>query len=146
MTKTRTGETPFSLTYVSEAVIPAEIGLPSARCQETDQSNNDRALRQNLDLLEERREITAINEARYKQKMEAEYNQKVRTCTFKENEYVIRNNNASRAKKGGKLGPNWEGPYLIHEVKGGGAYSLKQLDGRIIPRTWNALDMRKCYM
>lgn len=141
-----TMETPFSLTYGSEAVIPAEIGIPSAGCNAVGNNDNDRLLRQNLDLLEERCEIAAINEAKYKQKLEAEYNRKAKVCEFKENEYVFRNNHASRADKGGKLGFNWEGPYLIHEVKGGEAYSLKQLDGMFIPRTWNVVDLRKCYM
>ncbi|KAD4179805.1 hypothetical protein E3N88_28396 [Mikania micrantha] len=35
----------------------------------------------------------------------------------------------SRAGEQGKMGPNWEGPYMVHEVLGKGAYSLALLDG-----------------
>ncbi|GJU11400.1 reverse transcriptase domain-containing protein [Tanacetum coccineum] len=67
-------------------------------------------LRQNLDLLEERREITAIREARYKQRVEKYYNKKVRHVQFKVGEFVLRKNEASRDATTGKLGTTWEGP------------------------------------
>ncbi|GJY88175.1 reverse transcriptase domain-containing protein [Tanacetum coccineum] len=64
------GDTPFSLTYKTEAVIPAEISMPTLRTAEIDMVHNDEALEINLDLLEERREKAAIREARSKAKME----------------------------------------------------------------------------
>nr|GFC65820.1 reverse transcriptase domain-containing protein [Tanacetum cinerariifolium] len=67
-------DTPFSLTYGTEAVIPAEIGMPTYRTRVVDVVNNDEELRLNLDLLEERRELAAINEARSKSKMTKYYN------------------------------------------------------------------------
>ena len=60
MIKSSNGETPFSLTYGSEAVIPVEIGMPSVRCALFDPLANDEALRLSLDLLEEKREVAAI--------------------------------------------------------------------------------------
>ncbi|GJY29065.1 reverse transcriptase domain-containing protein [Tanacetum coccineum] len=56
MIKTSNGDTPFSPTYNTEAVIPVEIGMPSLRCAEVDQVRNDEALMLNLDMLEEKRE------------------------------------------------------------------------------------------
>nr|GFD31818.1 reverse transcriptase domain-containing protein [Tanacetum cinerariifolium] len=64
MVKSSHGDTPFSLTYGTEAVIPAEIEMPTYRTTVVDAVNNDEELRLNLDLLEERRELAAINEAR----------------------------------------------------------------------------------
>nr|GEX47987.1 reverse transcriptase domain-containing protein [Tanacetum cinerariifolium] len=78
MVKSSHGDTPFSLTYGTEAVIPADIGMPTYRTTAVDVVNNDEELRLNLDLLEERRELAAINEA---------------------------SNDASHAAAGGKLGP-----------------------------------------
>nr|GFB75675.1 reverse transcriptase domain-containing protein [Tanacetum cinerariifolium] len=69
MIKSSHGDTPFSLTYGTEAVIPAEIEMPTYRTTAVDVVNNDDELRLNLDLLEERRELTAMNEARSKSKM-----------------------------------------------------------------------------
>ncbi|GJV66367.1 reverse transcriptase domain-containing protein [Tanacetum coccineum] len=63
------------------------------------------------DMLEERREITVIREARYKQPVKKYYNKKVRHVQFKVGEFVLRKNEASKAANTGKLGPTWKGPY-----------------------------------
>nr|GFA12890.1 reverse transcriptase domain-containing protein [Tanacetum cinerariifolium] len=63
MIKSSHGDTPFSLTYGTEAVIPAEIGMPTYRTTAVDVVNNDDELHLNLDMLEERRELVAMNEA-----------------------------------------------------------------------------------
>ncbi|XP_071708918.1 uncharacterized protein [Rutidosis leptorrhynchoides] len=42
--KTSTGETPFSLVYGSEAVVPAKIGVPTFRIQNFDEESNSDAL------------------------------------------------------------------------------------------------------
>ncbi|GJR83308.1 reverse transcriptase domain-containing protein [Tanacetum coccineum] len=64
--KASNGDALFSLTYGTEAVIPAEIGMPTLRTAEVDLVQNDEALEINLDLLEERREQAAIREAKSK--------------------------------------------------------------------------------
>nr|GEV65699.1 reverse transcriptase domain-containing protein [Tanacetum cinerariifolium] len=46
-------ETSFSLTYGTEVVIPAEIGMPTLRTAKVDMIKHDEALEINLDLLEE---------------------------------------------------------------------------------------------
>ncbi|XP_022018984.1 uncharacterized protein LOC110919012 [Helianthus annuus] len=93
MPKTSTGETPFSLVYGSEAVIPAEIGLPSPRMTAVNTVDNEAERRLDLDLLEERREIARIREAKYKTQLERYYNTRVRICTFIPGEYVFRDRN-----------------------------------------------------
>nr|GFD17982.1 reverse transcriptase domain-containing protein [Tanacetum cinerariifolium] len=98
MIKSSNGDTPFSLTYETEAVIPAEIGMPTLRTTEVDLVGNNEALEINLDLLEERKEEAAIREAKSKSKMEKYYNSKVQNTSFKPGDLVYRNNDASRAK------------------------------------------------
>ncbi|GJX72948.1 reverse transcriptase domain-containing protein [Tanacetum coccineum] len=61
--KSSHGDTPFSLTYGTEAVIPAEIGMSTYHTAAVDVVHNDEELQLNLDLLEERRERAAIREA-----------------------------------------------------------------------------------
>ena len=51
--RTPTGETPFWLTYGSEAVIPAEVRLTSHRVHNHDESKNDEAICLQLDLVDE---------------------------------------------------------------------------------------------
>ncbi|GJS98674.1 reverse transcriptase domain-containing protein [Tanacetum coccineum] len=70
MIKSSNGDTPFSLTYRIEAVIPAEIGMPTFRTAEVDVAKNDEALEINLELLKEKREQAAIREAKSKRQME----------------------------------------------------------------------------
>ncbi|GJZ51226.1 reverse transcriptase domain-containing protein [Tanacetum coccineum] len=146
MIKSSNGDTPFSLTYGTEAVIPAKIGMPTYRTAVVDIVRNDDEIRLNLDLLEERRERAAIREAKAKSKMMRYYNARVRGVTFKPGDYVYRSNEASHAMDGGKLGPKWEGPYEVTEVLGGGAYKLRSMDGAVLPRTWNIANLKKCYL
>ena len=54
--RTSTGETPFSLVYGTEAMIPVEAGMPSLRYEWSREETNNEGLQLNLDLLEERRE------------------------------------------------------------------------------------------
>ncbi|GJZ16260.1 hypothetical protein Tco_0551937 [Tanacetum coccineum] len=74
-------------------------------------AQNEEEMRLNLDLSQERRETTTIQEAKYKKKVEQYYNKRVRPMSFKVNDFVYRKNAASRDENQGKLGPNWEGPY-----------------------------------
>ncbi|GKE59579.1 reverse transcriptase domain-containing protein, partial [Tanacetum coccineum] len=126
--------------------IPAEIGMPTIRTAEVDHVQNNEALQINLDLLEERREEAAIREAKSKGKMEKYYNAKVQNTSFNPGDLVYRNNDASRAKDTGKLGPKWEGPYEVTEALGKGAYKLKDRDGKHLPWTWNINNLKKCYV
>ncbi|GKC78218.1 reverse transcriptase domain-containing protein, partial [Tanacetum coccineum] len=126
MIKSSNVDTPFSLTYGTEAVIPSLIGMPTIRTAKVDQVQNNEALQINLDLLEERREEAAIREAK--------------------RDLVYRNNDASRAEDTGKQGPKWEGPYKVTEALGKGAYKLRDRDGKQLPRTWNIGNLKKCYV
>ncbi|GJU05962.1 reverse transcriptase domain-containing protein [Tanacetum coccineum] len=146
MIKSSNGETPFSLTYGAEAVIPVEIGMPNLRTAEVDMIKNNEALGINFDLLEEIREQAAIQEARSKGKMEKYYNARVRSISFRPGDLVYRNNKASHAEDGGKLGPKWEGPYEVTEALGKGAYKLRDHNGNTLPRTWNICNLKKCYI
>ncbi|GKA03907.1 hypothetical protein Tco_0676688 [Tanacetum coccineum] len=146
MIKSSNGDTPFSLTYGTEAVIPAEFRMPTFRTAEVDVAENDEALEINLELLEEKREQAAIREAKSKRQMEKYYNTKVRNASFKPGDLVYRSNEASRAEDTGKLGPKWEGPYEVTEALGKGSYKLKDRHGRELPRTWNVCNLKKCYI
>ncbi|GJW94238.1 reverse transcriptase domain-containing protein [Tanacetum coccineum] len=105
MIKSSNGDTPFSLMYVTEALILAKIGMRTA---EIDMAQDDEALELNLDLLEEKREQPSIHEARSKAKMDKYYNSNVRNTSNMSGDLVYRSNDASHAKDGGKLGPKWK--------------------------------------
>ncbi|GKC54667.1 hypothetical protein Tco_1077412 [Tanacetum coccineum] len=146
MIKSSNDDTPFSLTYGTEAVIPAEIRMPTYHTAAVDVMHNDDELWLNLDLVEERRERAAIREAKAKLKMKRYYDARVKSVAFRPGDFVYRSNDASHAIDGGKLGPKWEGPYEVVEAFGDGAYKLWSTDGTILPRTWNVTNLKKCYL
>ncbi|GKD29484.1 reverse transcriptase domain-containing protein [Tanacetum coccineum] len=122
MIKTSNGDTPFSLTYGTEAMIPVKIGMPSLRCAEINQAENDEGLLLNLDILKEREEKAAIRD------------------------FVYRSNEASHTKESGKLGPKWEGSYEVVEALRKGAYKLRNMNEDILPRTWNVKELKTMYL
>nr|GEY65873.1 hypothetical protein [Tanacetum cinerariifolium] len=129
-----------------KARLGEEIGMPTYHTAVVDVVNNDKELRLNLDLLEERRERAAVCEARAKSKMMKYYNARVCGVAFKPGDFVYRSNDASHAVAGGKLGPKWEGPYEVTEALGNEAYKLRSTDGTVLPRTWNVTDLKRCYL
>ena len=60
-----TGETPFSLTYGAEAVIPTEVNLCNARVVRFDPAQNYELMVERLDQLEDCREAAIIQLAEY---------------------------------------------------------------------------------
>nr|GEY42222.1 reverse transcriptase domain-containing protein [Tanacetum cinerariifolium] len=146
MIKSSHGDTPFSLTYETEAVIPTEIVTPTHRTAAVDVIYDDEELRLNLDLLEERHEHAAIRKAKAKLKMTKYYNARVCDVTFRPCDFVYCSNDASHAVAGGKLGPKWEGPYEVTKALGEGAYKMRSTDGTVLPRTWNIANLKRCYL
>ena len=60
-----TGETPFSMTYGAEAVIPLESRFPTMKTSSFNPKDNDEQLARNLDLIEEKRENAMVQLAHY---------------------------------------------------------------------------------
>ena len=75
--RTPTEETPFRLTYESEAVIPAEVGLTSDRVHNHDENKNDEAMRLQFDLVDEIRAAAEQRLASYQDRMAKHYNSRV---------------------------------------------------------------------
>ncbi|KAK2997608.1 hypothetical protein RJ639_026556 [Escallonia herrerae] len=145
-TCTATGETPFSLAFGTEALIPLEIGLPSVRLITYNPNTNDDSLRSNLDLLEEKRDQAAIRLAAYQHRVAKFFDKRVQPRAFRVGDLILRLIDVSVPRDAiGKLSPNWEGPYRVVKLGGPGSYHLETLDGKAIPRTWNARTLRRYY-
>ena len=69
MTRRSTEETPFSMTYEAEAVIPLETGFPTSRTSSFNPSDNNEQLKKSLDLIEEKREKAMVQLVYYQQKL-----------------------------------------------------------------------------
>nr|GEV99682.1 reverse transcriptase domain-containing protein [Tanacetum cinerariifolium] len=135
MPKSSNGEIPFSPVYGSEAVIPIEISVETKQVQDFDPKENKKRRREDLNILEERREIASIKEAHYKQRLEGNYNKNVKLSMLKPGTHVLRLNSTSKAEYQRKMGPTWEGPYVIRKAYGDEAYKLETLSGKSVNRT-----------
>jgi hypothetical protein len=82
-----------------------------------------------VDLLEEERDLAAQRSAIYQQNHHCYHSRRVRKCSFKEGDLVLR----LKQKKLHKLSPPWEGPFVISTALLNGSYYLvdiRELDKR----------------
>ncbi|RDX71284.1 Tf2-8, partial [Mucuna pruriens] len=138
-----TNETPFHLTFGTEAVIPINIEESSPRTALFQPSGNEEELRANLDMLQEIREIAHVTEYAVKARAARRYDKGIVPRNFKPQDLVLRR--ITQKAENIKLTPIWEGPFRILEEVGWGVYRLENLDGRRVPRTWNAATLRMYY-
>ena len=136
--RTPTGETPFKLTYGSEAVIPVEMHMANHRVMKYQYKDNEEQLHLNLDLIDKVRMDAKQRTARYKNLMARQYDTMVKPKHFNIGDLVLKRVSlATRNPTYGKLGPNWEGPYRVINYKRQGSYYLEALDGQKLKHLWN---------
>ena len=146
MPRRSTGETPFSMTYGVEAIIPLETGFLALRTSSFNPSDNDKQLKKSLDLIEEKRENAMVQLAYYQQKLKQGYDDNVNLRPLTPDDLVLRKVvGAAKNPAWEKLGPNWEGPYRITSEAGIEAYFLEDLNEHVIPRPWNVNNLTRYY-
>jgi len=74
--------------------------------------------------------LDTINERRDQALIRIQNNQQAAARYYKKEEGV------------GKLGINWEGPYIVTEVVRNGVYRLKDLEDRPVQRPWNMVNLK----
>ncbi|XP_075654658.1 uncharacterized protein LOC142624794 [Castanea sativa] len=85
-----TGETPFSMTYGVEAVIPLETGFPTLKTSFFTPSYNDEMLEKGLVLIEERRENAMVQLAYDQHKLKQGYDSNVRLRPLVPGDLILR--------------------------------------------------------
>ncbi|XP_071905959.1 uncharacterized protein [Coffea arabica] len=143
--RTSTGATPYSLMYGMEAVLPAEVEIPSLRILME-------AKLEEADWLKQRHEqLTSIDERRfnaichgqcYQKRVARAYNKKVHRRAFEEGDKVLKRILSMQEEAKGKFAPNWQGPFIVQKVLPGGTLILAEMDGRAFPQPINS-DMCK---
>ncbi|KAJ8480483.1 hypothetical protein OPV22_024210 [Ensete ventricosum] len=145
--KTPTGESPYSLAFGTEAVLPPEVVFSTLRIQTQSQEGSDQNLRRNLDLLEERRADAHLRALAYRRVVARIYNRRVRPQHVGTGDLVLRKTEVSDPTRSrGKLAPNWEGPYRVIDTIREGTYTLATMEGRVLSRTWHITNLRKFYV
>ncbi|KAK0580936.1 hypothetical protein LWI29_007867 [Acer saccharum] len=141
-----TGETPYSMAYGAEAVIPMETSFSSPRVQLFQPELNIDMLKCGLDELEERRESAQIRNTAYQQRVARYYNSHVRERRFSLGDLVLKRvNPGTRDKATGSLTDKWEGPYQITGIAGHGAYRITREGFGELPRPCNAQYLKIYY-
>ena len=148
MRKSTTQETPFVLAFGIEAVAPVEIGLKPSRIELASVEHNEEALCLNSDLLDEipiscmgirfgilirnyyssppKRDQVLERTEDYQRKTARYYDQKVKPRSYKLGDLVLKKLLLVRKNQThGKLGPNWEGPYIVSRIVRPGNYKLQ---------------------
>ena len=140
------GETPFSMTYGIEAVIPLETRFLTLRTSSFTPSNNDGLLEKSLDLIEEQRENVMVQLAYYQHKLKQGYEANMKLRPLALGDLVLRKVlGTAKNPAWGKLGPNWEKPYRITLVAGIGAHHLEDLDENVVLRPRNVNNPKRYY-
>ena len=85
-----TGETPFSMMYRAEAVIPLETGFPMLKTSAFTSYGNDELLKKSLDLIEERKENAMVQLAYYQHKLKQGYDTNVKLRLLALGDLVLR--------------------------------------------------------
>uniref|UniRef100_A0A2N9IT33 Uncharacterized protein n=1 Tax=Fagus sylvatica TaxID=28930 RepID=A0A2N9IT33_FAGSY len=126
--RTPTGETPFRLTYGTEAVIPVEVGLTTWRTKNYDEVSNDAQLQSNLDLVDEVRDQAEARTRVYQQRMARYYDRRVKHREFKVGDLVLRK--VTLATKGPNTGKT--GTHMGRTIQG------RQVPQEEAPTTWRS--------
>ncbi|KAM2328589.1 hypothetical protein ACFXTH_015041 [Malus domestica] len=131
--RTSTGETPFSLAFGTEAVVPVELEQATFRVQNYVQSENDKQLTLNLDLVEEHRNQAHLRNVVYKQRISNYYDSRVKPRSFKVKDWVLKKRLLyDRVPNEGTLNPNWDGPFEVVGISRPDSYKLRSFDGKTL--------------
>ena len=148
-----TGYTPFFLVYGAEAVLPTDVIHDAPRVVLYTEEEAKEARENDVDLLEEAREITLSRTAVYQQNLRRYHAQKVNPRRFQEGDLVLRLKQGTEGRH--KLTPPWEGPFIVSRALHNDAYYLidaqapkkdkADRSGEETKRPWNIALLRPFY-
>jgi hypothetical protein len=106
----------------------------------------DQAEARELDtnLLEERHNTALSNVRKYQAALKRYYNKNVVQRELNIGDLVVKKDIHTKDKH--KFSTPYEGPFIIVDVAAPGTYVLAEVDGGILPNTWNADQLREYYV
>nr|XP_009600102.1 uncharacterized protein LOC104095643 [Nicotiana tomentosiformis] len=143
------GATPYLLVYGTEAVIPAEIEIPSLRIiveAGIEDTEWVKSRLEQLNLIDEKRLAAVCFGQLYQQRMARAYNKKVRPRKFEVGQLVLKRIFPHQEEAKGKFAPNWQGPYLVKKVLSKGALHLVDIEGKVTDISVNADAVKRYYV
>ncbi|XP_022159003.1 uncharacterized protein LOC111025448 [Momordica charantia] len=136
-----TSETPFSLAFGSEAMVPAEIGMPTDRIEQYEPLRNEAELLLNLDLLEGKRETAQLRLVECQNRMARHYNTRIQPRSFQVGHLV----SSKIQSHVGTLDPSWEELFEVKGIVRPGTYMLADLERSVLAHPWNAEHLKRYY-
>jgi hypothetical protein len=136
--------TPFSLVYGAEVVLPSEVYLESARVAYFIPEDQTEAREMAVNLLEEMRNTAISNVHKYHTALKKYYNKSVVQRELNIGNLVLKKD--IRTKDKHKFSTPWERPFIIVDVVAPEAYVLAEVDGGMLPNTWNVDQLCKYYV
>jgi hypothetical protein len=132
------------LVYGAKAVLPPEFYLESARVAYFNAEGQTKALELDANLLEERRNTVLSNVRKYQTSLKKYCNKSVVQGELNIEDLVLKKD--IRTKDKHKFSTLWEGPFIIVDIVPPEAYVLVEVDGGMLPNTWNADQLHKYYV
>jgi transposase InsO family protein len=134
--------TPFKLLFGDEAITPEEARTGSIRTLASIEDEAD------CQIIKDTIEGTRLQAIEHINKYQAEIikwrDRKVRLKNIKPGHLVLRR--IANPDIVGKFHLKWEGPFLVVSSSRPSSYRLKDMDGKDIPRSWNADELRRYYV
>jgi hypothetical protein len=139
-----TRATPFSLVYGAEAVLPPEVYLESARVTHFNPEDMAKVKELDANLLEERHNTALSNVRKYQTALKKYYNKSVVQRELNIGDLVLKKDIHTKDKH--KFSTPGEGPFIIVDVAAPVAYVLAEVDGGMLPNTWNTDQLCKYFV
>ncbi|XP_060183092.1 uncharacterized protein LOC132613050 [Lycium barbarum] len=148
-TRTSPGATPYLLVYGKEAVITAEVEIPSLKIIQEGELKNAKWVRnhyEQLAMIEEKRKVAVCHGQLYRQRMSRAFNKWARTLLFQIGQLVLKRVFPHQEEYKGIFTPNWQGPYMVRKVLSGRVVVLAEMDGQEWPKAINAEALKRYYI
>jgi hypothetical protein len=124
--------------------LPPEIYLKSARVAHFNPEDQTEARELDANLLEERCNTTLSNVLTYQVALKRYYNKNVVQRELNIGDLVLKKDIHTKDKH--KFLTPWEGPFIVVDVVAPGAYVLVEVDGGMLPNTWNVDQLCRYYI
>jgi hypothetical protein len=121
--------------------LPPEIYLKAARVAHLNPEDQAEARELVANLLEERHNTSLYNVRKYQAALKRYYNKSVVQRDLNIRDLVLKKDISTKDKH--KFSTPWEGSFIIVDLAAPGAYVLVEVDGGMLPNTWNADQLRK---
>ncbi|XP_070055377.1 uncharacterized protein [Nicotiana tomentosiformis] len=147
--RTSIGATPYLLVYGTEAVIPAEVEIPSLRVIVEAGIDDDEWVKtrlEELSLIDEKILAAVCHGQLYQKRMARAYNKKVRPRKFEVGQLVLKRILPHQAEAKGKFAPNWKGPFIVKKVLPNGALYLTNIEGKCVDMAINSDSVKRYYV